>query len=281
MTARQSLVHPGPIVRSLPFSIPVQLFPTDDEPSATGSHSWVRVVLFVGSAALAAAALHFTWKQPIVGVVLVGLIALYFAFRWQSRVRLRKALRQGDIDTILRRFSRNVHRVPYAETMAPLMSATAFAAYGWVDKAKAALAAAQRGPAWEAALEHRLFIGTLLAIFEGEREASLEQAEQLQTLPVPRDTPPVLKDRIKLLRRGIAALARAFAHESLPGDRDLLEYASEISPLVFWAMRYGAAIVAIDEGFFDKARELLIGAPRWPDESTFKAFHEEISGKLS
>lgn len=260
----------------------MQLFPTDDEPTRPPRHhQWIRVILFVTSAALAAAALHITWRKPLIGAGFVVLIALYFAARWQSRARLKKALRQGDIDTILRRFSRNVRRVPYAETMAPLMSATAFAAYGWVDKAKAALAAAERGPAWEAALEHRLFIGTLLAIFQGERDASLEQARELQTLPVPRDAPPVLKDRITLLRRGLAALARAFAHESLPGDRDLLEFASETSPLVFWAMRYGAAVIAIDEGFFDKARELLVGAPRWPEESIFRAFHEEISGKLS
>ena len=83
-----------------------------------------------------------------------------------------------------------------------------------------------------------------------------------------------------MLRVAVGALARAFAHVSRPGDRELLEAASETSPLVFWAMRYAAAVVAVDQQDEDHARALLAGAPRWPAESTFRAFHDEILKQL-
>ncbi len=79
--------------------------------------------------------------------------------------------------------------------------------------------------------------------------------------------------------RRAGALARAFAHTSVPGDRALLERASEASPLVFWAMRYAAAVVAIDEGELTRVEELLADAPSWPQESTFRAFHDEIADR--
>jgi hypothetical protein len=147
-----------------------------------------------------------------------------------------------------------------------------------VDKARAALATAERGPAWDAALEHRLFLATLLDAFEGDREAALEHAKRLQRLPPPHVT-GALRERILMLRAGTAALARAFAHRSLSGDRELLERAGEISPLVFWAMRYAAAVVAIDEGDLTHVHGLLANAPAWPEESTFRAFHEEIADR--
>jgi hypothetical protein len=59
-----------------------------------------------------------------------------------------------------------------------------------------------------------------------------------------------------------------------------LERAGEASPLVFWAMRYAAAVVAIDQGDRAGARVLVQKAPRWPSESTFRAFHDEIEGQL-
>jgi hypothetical protein len=46
-------------------------------------------------------------------------------------------------------------------------------------------------------------------------------------------------------------------------------------------MRYGAAIVAIDVGDLTKASSLLDGAPEWPEESNFRAFHEELRGVLA
>jgi hypothetical protein len=159
------------------------------------------------------------------------------------------------------------------------MTATAFAAYGWVEKARASLALAERGPAWDAAIEHRLFLDTLLLTFEGERDAAMERATRLAKLPLP-PSGPALRDRVRLLRNAICALARAFAHCSAPGDDSLLERASEESPLVFWAMRYAAAVIAVDRGNADKVRELLSGAPEWPEQSTFRAFHDEISAQI-
>ena len=46
-------------------------------------------------------------------------------------------------------------------------------------------------------------------------------------------------------------------------------------------MRYAAAIVAIDEGKPEHARMLISAAPRWPDESAFRSFHDEIEHQLS
>jgi hypothetical protein len=163
--------------------------------------------------------------------------------------------------------------------MGPLMTATAFAAYGWVGQARAALAAAERGPAWDAALEHRLFLDALLLTFEGDRDGALEQAGRLERLPLP-SAGTGLRGRVQMLRVAAGALARAFAHRSRAGDREALERASESSPLVFWAMRYAAAVVAIDQRSFAQARGLLAGAPEWPAESTFRAFHDEILAQI-
>ena len=42
----------------------------------------------------------------------------------------------------------------------------------------------------------------------------------------------------------------------------------------------GAAIVAIDQRQLDKARALIERAPSWPEESTFRSFHQEIEAQL-
>jgi hypothetical protein len=233
------------------------------------------MVAFVASAALAAAVLVLAWTRPALSAGLLGAAFALVATRWLSRRRLRRVLLSGDVRTVLERWSPSLGRIPHRETMAPLMTATAFAAYGWVDEARAALAAAARGPAWDAALEHRLFLDALLLTFEGDRDGALEQAGRLSRLPLPLAA-PVLRDRVLMLRGSVGALARAFAHRSHPGDGDLLERASETSPLVFWAMRYAAAVVAIDGHAWDDARRLLADAPAWPAESTFRAFHDEI-----
>ncbi|HLM71769.1 MAG TPA: hypothetical protein VK459_03735 [Polyangiaceae bacterium] len=248
----------------------------NDEP---GSGRWIRWLAFIGSALLAAGALRFAWFEPILAAILLGAALLLFAFRMLSRRRLRKVLQSGDVSSVLERWSPSFHRIPHAETMAPLMTATAFAAYGWVEKARAALAAAKRGPAWEAAIEHRLFLDALLLTFEGDRDGALDRAGRLERLPLPDSAGSALRDRIQMLRKAVAALARAFAHQSLPGDQQLLETASETSPLVFWAMRYAAAVVAVDRGDLTKVRQLLTGAPNWPKESTFRAFHDEIADR--
>jgi hypothetical protein len=79
-----------------------------------------------------------------------------------------------------------------------------------------------------------------------------------------------------MLRRGLGALARAFAHSSREGDAKVLAKAAGASPLVHWAMRYAAAIVAIDRGQAADVRALLASAPSWPKESVFRDYHDEL-----
>ena len=248
-------------------------------PSAGPRVRPLQIVLFVVSAAAVAASLHFAWEEPFVAAagLLVGCIVL--AVRWRSRRRARQLLQSGDVESILARWSSAFERVPHAGTMAPLMAATAFAAHGWVARAREILRGAERGPAWDAALEHRLFLDTILLTFEGQPEEALAQAAHLQSLPMPAAM-PFMVERVRMLRSAVAALARAFAHRSQLGDRQIMLTASDASPLVHWAMRYGAAIMAVDGGDVGGARTLLSGAPTWPVESRFRDFHEEIAGEL-
>jgi hypothetical protein len=238
---------------------------------------FVHAALFVASAAFAAVMLQFAWREPLIAAALLGGILTLAASRWISRRRLQRLLRSGDVQMVLERLS--LERIPHRETMAPLMTATAFAAYGWVAEARAAMQAAARGPAWEAALEHRLFLDTLLLTFEGDREGALDQAGRLERLPLPSGA-NTIKERTVLLRVSASALARAFAHQSRVGDREVLEQTSQSSPLVFWAMRYAAAVVAIDSGDEPGARKLIGEAPTWPEESTFRSFHREIAARV-
>jgi hypothetical protein len=200
--------------------------------------------------------------------------------RWLARRRARRLLRSGDVESILARWASSFDRVPHPETMGPLMTATAFAAYGWIERAREALRGAARGPAWDAALEHRLFLDSLLYTFEGDSDRARATAAELESLPLP-SAAPFLVRRVRVLRGAVAALARAFAHTSRDGDRKLLIEASDASPLVHWAMRYGAAIMAIDHDDLTAARALLQGAPEWPAESCFSMFHREISAEVT
>ncbi len=245
-------------------------------PREPQSRRFLRIAAFVASAAGAALILRFTWDEPrIAAAVLLGLTVVVLV-RWLSRRRLRRALVSGDVEAVLREWSSSIARAPHAQTMAPLMTATAFAANGWVEQARAALAAAQRGPAWDAALEHRLFLDTLLLTLEGDRDEALRQADRLAHLPMP-PAPTPMRERIELMRGALGAFARAFAHRSERGDVELMERVAYQSPLVHWPMRYASAIVAIDEGDKAKARTLLDGAPEWPSESAFRGFHEELA----
>jgi hypothetical protein len=229
--------------------------------------------LFIASAALGAAAVRFSIHEPLIAAAVMAMAAIAGLSRWISRRRLHRVMRSGNVIAVLQSWSSTLERIPYPATMAPLMTATAFAAHGWVESARAALATAERGPAWEAALEHRLFVDIILLALEGDRDTALEQARRLARMPLPvRDT--ALRDRILSIRVAIGA---AFAHQSEPGDGDVLERASERSPLVFWAMRYAAAIVAIDRGDHAQVPRLLADAPHWPEESIFRTFHSEIA----
>jgi hypothetical protein len=236
-------------------------------------------LLFVLSAAGAAVALQVAWYEPLAGIACLAIIAVLVGGRWLSRRRARRLLQSGDVESVLRRWSDSFSQIPYPETMGPLMTATAFVAYGWVLRAREVLRTAERGPAWEAAIEHRLFLDSLLLTFEGDTDEALRTALALQQLPLP-DATPLLIERLHVLRNAVAALARAFSHRSRDGDRTLLIEASDTSPLVHWAMRYGAAIVAVDDGQLAQARALLEDAPEWPVESCFHGFHAEIGAEL-
>ncbi|MBM4375835.1 MAG: hypothetical protein FJ095_12180 [Deltaproteobacteria bacterium] len=237
-------------------------------------------VTYVGSAALAAWALHAAWVEPLFGGVLLVAAGMLAAHRWRVRRRIDRMLRSGDVRGVLARWSTALGTMPHPGTMAPLMTATAFAAYGWTERARAAIDEAARGPAWDAALEHRLFLEAMLSAFEGDLELASQQAERLQRLPVPA-AGARLHERIRVLRGAVLALVRAFAHNAAPNDRRLLLQASQASPLVFWAMRYAAAIAAVDQGEIVEARELILNAPSWSEESCFARFHREISDEIA
>ncbi len=192
-----------------------------------------------------------------------------------GRWRMRKLLMSGDVERVIGTWEGSIQRVPYRETMAPLLKATAYASYGWIEAGRRALERAVKGPAWDAALEQRLFVETLLDTFEGDRDAALRKAEALEALPMP-SAGLFARRRVALLRRGLAALARAFAHASREGDARVLARAAGASPLVHWAMRYAAAIVAVDGGRVRDVQALLSGAPVWPDQSAFHSYHHEL-----
>jgi hypothetical protein len=208
--------------------------------------------------------------------VVVLLVAIAFGVpALLSRRRMRRLLLSGDVPRILGTWQGSLRRVTYPETMAPLMTATAYAAYGFIDAARNSLSRAARGPAWEAAVEQRLFVEALLDVYEGERMRAMTKATELEQLPLP----PAgfwMRRKISLLRRGIAAMARAFAHESRATDERLLLRVSKSSPLVHWAMRYAQAVVLVDGGRKNEALALIASAPEWPNESAFHAFHAEL-----
>jgi hypothetical protein len=210
----------------------------------------------------------------------VLIVALMAAPPFLARRRMRRLLESGDVKRVLGTWESSIERIMYPETMAPLMAATAYAAYGWIDAGRNALARAVKGPAWDAALEQRLFVETLLDTFEGERQMAMRKAEALELMPLPRGG-LFARRKIALLRRGLSALARAFAHESRREDERVLKTAASASPLIHWAMRYASAVVAIDKGKAADARSLLEGAPEWPRESAFRAFHDELASKVT
>jgi len=206
-------------------------------------------------------------------LALVGVLMMIPAVigRWRTR----QLLRSGDAERVIGAWEGAFGGVPHPETMAPLLKATAYASYGWIEAGRRALDRAARGPAWEAAIEQRLFIETLLDAFECDREAALAKARALEAMPAP--TAGLLaRKRVAQLREGLAAFARAFAHAGREGDAVALRRAAGASPLVHWAMRYAAAILALDGGRRAEARALIAGAPAWPAQSAFREYHDEL-----
>ncbi len=195
-----------------------------------------------------------------------------------SRRRMRRLLHSGDVPKILGTWEASLDRVTHPETMAPIMTATAYAAYGFIEEARTCLARAARGPAWDAAIEQRLFVEALLDVYEGERDGAQEKARALVALPLPR-TGFWMRRKIALLRRGTEALTRAFKHAPAPDDEEILLRTSKSSPLVYWAMRYARAILLVDRGRATDALALIADAPPWPEASAFRVFHEELVAK--
>ncbi len=191
-----------------------------------------------------------------------------------GRLRMRRLLISGDVKRLLESAQMALGAEPQG-TMVSLARATAYAAYGWTDAARRALHRASPGPVWEAAIEQRMFVEALLAAFEGDRQGAMIKAAELEALPVSA-AGPFARRRIHVLRRGLAALTRAFGHVSRGGDPRLLAKAAKTSPLVHWAMRYAAAIVAVDRGRLRDVAGLLSGAPAWPEESAFREYHDEL-----
>lgn len=238
-----------------------------------------RLVVLVGSAAVVAGAVHYSARSPVaLGLVVVGSLTglcVWALLRWLARRRVQRMLIAGRADELIRMWHEELERLPHAETTIPLLHATALAASGLTARARSALDAANASGSWQAAAEHRLMIETLLDTFDGERGEALEKARRLRALPMP----PVateLRGRIGMLREAVAAVARAFAHEPETKDAQLLWEAARRNALIHWPLRYAAAVVLIDGGDKERARRLLDGAPDWPEESAFRAFHAEL-----
>ena len=245
---------------------------------AARRRSFALLPVFI-SAICAAIAARMAWREPRYLMPFLLIAAVTVLPAWLARRRMRRLLMSGDVMRVIGTWQGSVERVMYPETMAPLMIATAYAAYGWIDAGRTALSRAVKGPAWEAALEQRLFVETLLDTFEGDRLGAMQKASALLTMPMP-SAGVFGKMRIARLRRGIVAFARAFAHESDPADARALKLAASSSPLIHWAMRYASAVVAIDQGKKEEVPELLAGAPHWPKQSAFRAFHDELLSQL-
>jgi hypothetical protein len=208
-------------------------------------------------------------------VPLLALVAFLFVPAVLGRLRMRKLLISGDVERLISSFQGSVGGGAQAITMAPLVRATAYAAYGWTEAARRSLDRANHGPAWDAALEQRIFVEALLDAFEGDREGAMKKAAALEAMPLS-SAGLLARRRVNILRRGLAALTRAFAHASQGGDAGVLAKAAKASPLVYWAMRYAAAIVAVDRGRLRDVAGLLSDAPAWPKESAFREYHGEL-----
>jgi hypothetical protein len=237
--------------------------------------SGARFVLLLGSAALVAAVVRGAWDHPLALGIAVLTMAIALGLRWWAQDRVVRALKAGDVETVLDHWSSLGPKLPDAATTLPIMRATALAAVGRLAGAREALASAERGAAWEAALEHRLLVDVLLAVFDGDVDEGQAVAARLHRFPLPEND--ATRSKLSTLRDAMTTLARVFAHRSAAGDAERLERAADESPLVHWAMRYGAAIAAIDAGDHAHARRLVATAPAWPAESAFARFHAEIS----
>ena len=214
-------------------------------------------------------------------VVLVALAALLLGVglwfpRALARRRLEAIIEAGDVMGLLRVWHRSAGRTADPATALPLLVATAYAAFGWVDEARHArgyiLDGAELGPSREQ-LE---FVDVLLEVYEGDRPAAVRRAEALLERGVPSGGAAFVR-RVRSLRRGLLAIARAFAHEANAEDAVALVSMQVPVPILTWPLRYAEAIAAIDRGDQACAAALLSRAPRWPENSVFHTFHRELA----
>jgi hypothetical protein len=234
------------------------------------------LVLLVLSAALVALIFELSLRTPWLGGLLAALSVLLALPRLLARRRMRRLLLSGDVEAVLAAWQTALDHAPHRHTLLPLVRATALAANGMLERARSALARATEGPDWEAAIEQRLVIETMLDAFEGNREGALQKAARLEQLPLP-PAGPLLRGRVARARQAIVALARAFAHRGEASDIAVLRVAARKNPLIHWPLRYAAAVICIDLGQPRDARRLLDGAPSWPDGSAFRDFHAELA----
>jgi len=234
----------------------------------------------IASAALVAVALVTFPEHPIVAACLLAVACGALIPPIIARVRFRRLLLSGDVQRVLAAWRRSLQGAPHAEAAEPLMSAIAFAAYGWVDEARAQLQRARFQSEGIPNVEHLLFVETLVEAFDGDRDQAMESANTIAALPIP-NVGTRLQRRVLVLRASLVALTRAFAHRARAGDLEILEHVAHSSPLVSWAMRYAAAIVAIDRNELARARALIEDAPSWPEQSAFRSFQAEIEGLLA
>ena len=143
-------------------------------PSA-GSRAWA-LGRFVLSAAAVSLALHIALREPWLGAALGVLLLGFGVPQLRARQRLRQLLSSGDLRAILEVWNEAIDTLPHHRTIGPLIRATALAAHGLTDRARGVMDRAERGLAWENAIEHRLFLETLLDAFEGRRTQALDKA---------------------------------------------------------------------------------------------------------
>ncbi|MEZ4223032.1 MAG: hypothetical protein R3B13_18960 [Polyangiaceae bacterium] len=235
---------------------------------------------FLASAVLGAVILRLSWDAPWLGAVALAAIAWFVLSRRRQQRRLQALALSGRTDELVNQWEQAVADLPQAETLLPLIHATAFTSSGLTDRAREALERGRRAGSWESTEEHRLIVETLLDAFEGDRQRAMDKARRLASLPVP-PVGPMMRARILELRRALMAFARAFAHDSGPGDGRLLRHAAKKNPLIHWPFRYAAAVAFIDHGKHSEAQRLLRDAPAWPADSAFAAFQEELSEHAS
>jgi hypothetical protein len=193
--------------------------------------------------------------------------------RWFARRRLHAIIASGDVRSLLRSWYRSAASLANPEVAIPLMIATAYASFGWVAEARRARSAIRGGA--EPSREQLEFVDVLLEVYEGDREAAVRRAEALLDRDVP-EGDGAFERRVRALRRGLVAIARAFAHRATEEDARALVAMREPVPILTWPLRYAEAVVAIDAGDRARAEAVLRAAPAWPENSVFREFHAEL-----